>query len=529
MHYKPLQKTLLADDLTQPQIDSAFQLTEHLKALHYAHTHPSHLPAITLPITAPVALLLTTPPSSTDRALWLYELCRFLVQKANLIVTSLFADQPPCSATTCPEMRASEWQYLCAVHDPPKACCAIDYCCHTLDWAANVLTNPKHFPSRLALGTENTPQQHQVRQLTNVFRRVYRIFAHAWFSHREMFWRVEGQTGLYTFFKTVCDAYNLLPEDGYTIPAEAENRDQEESFTGRTVDEPEPRPTAPAPPTILKRPSPPQTSEPEAGTQMPIFTQLAEPANQTQTPAPLNTVLAANTTSRRHRHTPSVGASPVETVIEENEEDESELGIESTEESAEDTAEEQAGESQSIHQRPWRKGPPSPLQPSQAFSPFSQDPNPTPRLSSASGFFPVLSGDEVAAARTEREVDDDISNASDPPAVGHEAAPTIPHEPSEPRLDAQLPSTITTEGTGQLEHPAEHTEEPSSESADIIPDEAPEERQAATADDGETDAARAAQEGENEEAVAEGTEMAGEPAAAAAAADGGAAGVSVDD
>ena len=94
------------------------------------------------------------PETSTpyDRNLWLYELCRFLTIKANDILVALFADNPPCTAQSCPEMRASEWQYLCAVHDPPKPCCAIDYCCHTLDWAGNVLSSPKYFASRLTLG-----------------------------------------------------------------------------------------------------------------------------------------------------------------------------------------------------------------------------------------------------------------------------------------------------------------------------------------------------------------------------------------
>ena len=58
--------------------------------------------------------------------------------------------------------------------------------------------------------------------MTEVFRRVYRIFAHAWFQHRDVFWKVEGKTGLYVFFKTVCDEYRLIPDDNYTIPAEAE-------------------------------------------------------------------------------------------------------------------------------------------------------------------------------------------------------------------------------------------------------------------------------------------------------------------
>lgn len=119
-------------------------------------------------------------------------------------------------------MRAGEWQYLCAAHDPPKSCCAIDYCCHTLDWAATQLTSSKLFPSRMALGTESATSSQQVRKMTEIFRRVYRIFAHAWFQHDNVFWAMENETGLYTLFKTVCDEYKLIPEDNYTIPPEAE-------------------------------------------------------------------------------------------------------------------------------------------------------------------------------------------------------------------------------------------------------------------------------------------------------------------
>lgn len=123
-------------------------------------------------------------------------------------------------------MRASEWQFLCAVHEQPKSCCAIDYCCHTLDWAANVVTNPKLFPSRfvaLSGGDGGGPDRNAaVKNLVNVFRRLHRIFAHAWFQHRGVFWSVEGQTGLYVFFKTVCDMYDTLPAENYKLPPEAE-------------------------------------------------------------------------------------------------------------------------------------------------------------------------------------------------------------------------------------------------------------------------------------------------------------------
>lgn len=291
-------------------IDSAFQLTEHLKALHQTYTIPPDVPT-SQPITRSTASMLASVPSNTDRSLWLYELCRFLVQKINIIMVSLFADSPPCSANTCPEMRASEWQYLCAVHDPPKSCCAIDYCCHTLDWAANTLTSPKHFPSRLALGSDHVGQgvtrQHQERQLTNIFRRVYRIFAHAWFQHRDVFWRVENRTGLYVLFKTICDAYALIPEDNYTIPPEAEGLEtshEERQGTDQGNEDFPRRNSAIA--SLGKR--------------------TVEHENKSRADS-------GAITARKHRSAPSKTGSSVSTVMEENEEEEEEEEDENTDDS----------------------------------------------------------------------------------------------------------------------------------------------------------------------------------------------------
>lgn len=227
------------------------------------------------------AVILAAPPEGIDRSLWLYELCRLLVMKVNSLIVAFFEEKPPCSSATCPEMRASEWQYLCAVHDPPKSCCAIDYCCHTLDWAANVLTSQKNFPSRLTLGSETAGGSQQgLRQLTNIFRRVYRIFAHAWFQHRQSFWEVEGKEGLYILFKTVCDAYNLIPEENYTISPEAEGI----------------------------------TSSPEEEKEGKAVVRKAEDDN-----TKIDDLDAPNTVARRHKATPSTGA--VVTTIAEGDED----------------------------------------------------------------------------------------------------------------------------------------------------------------------------------------------------------------
>ncbi|EPS28213.1 hypothetical protein PDE_03159 [Penicillium oxalicum 114-2] len=274
------------------QLDSPFQLQEHLKALYHHYTKPEGSDTM-VPITRQVASQLATPPDGVDRSLWLYELCRFLTMKVNNLIIAFFAENPPCSSQTCPEMRASEWQYLCAVHDPPKSCCAIDYCCHTLDWATNTLTSPKYFPSRLTLGAEGSGgPQASMRHLTNIFRRLYRIFAHAWFQHREVFWTVEGHDGLYVFFKTVCDMYALIPEDNYTIPQEAEGPDAVQPSVDEVVDNKRL--------TILRK-SDEGSFGPNADG--------------------LDPAMGTGATTRRHKHSPSMG-SRVSTITESAEDNE---------------------------------------------------------------------------------------------------------------------------------------------------------------------------------------------------------------
>lgn len=299
--------------LTCLKLDSPFQLQEHLKALYHTYTKAPTDGALA-PITRETARQLATPPESIDRHLWLYELCRFLTMKANNLIIAFFAENPPCSAATCPEMRASEWQYLCAVHDPPKSCCAIDYCCHTLDWATNILTSPKYFPSRLTLGSEAAGgPAASMRHLTNIFRRVYRIFAHAWFQHRAVFWEVEGHDGLYIFFKTVCDVYQLIPEDNYTIPAEAEGLENNLDTPMNTQNPDFNRLS------ILKKPAENgQVTNSDAHD----FAPGAQSNGIDDQPEANHTTVSTGATTRRHKHTPSTG-SQVTTIAEGAEEEDS--------------------------------------------------------------------------------------------------------------------------------------------------------------------------------------------------------------
>ena len=150
------------------------------------------------------------------------------------------------------------------------------------------MTSQKHFPSRLTLGNEASGGTQQgVRQLTNIIRRVYRIFAHAWFQHRSVFLEVEGREGLYILYKTVCDVYGLIPEENYTIPQEAEGSEDEV----QDVERPRQR-------------SPEKAAKPERAED----DQLG--------------LTASTTMQRRHKATPSVGSAVA--TIQEDEEDKGE-------------------------------------------------------------------------------------------------------------------------------------------------------------------------------------------------------------
>ena len=140
-----------------------------------------------------------------------------------------------------------------------------------------------------------------MKHLTNIFRRVYRIFAHAWFQHREVFWQVEGSDGLYAFFKTVCDMYRLIPDDGYTIPPEAEGEEVPEKGQQDSREKREPRRMQ-----ILRKDD---------------RAQPVTPSKEEVDPASLNVA-----TQRRHRYSPSRPSS-VATIAETAEDDEDEKSI----------------------------------------------------------------------------------------------------------------------------------------------------------------------------------------------------------
>lgn len=344
--------------------------------------------------------------------------------KVNNLIIAFFAEDPPCSSQTCPEMRASEWQYLCAVHDPPKSCCAIDYCCHTLDWATNTLTSPKYFPSRLTLGSEAAGgPQASMRHLTNIFRRLYRIFAHAWFQHRDVFWEVEGHDGLYVFFKTVCDLFKLIPPDGYTIPPEAEGLDSLQS----------------------------KADEPAEGKRFSILRKENEDpfsGGMDSMDAGLNT----GATTRRHKHSPSTG-SRVTTITE-------------SAEDAEDVPQQSAPLREVLHESPE----PQPESQPEVETPTENNPKENQQGSNESTESTVEAG---AADSTDSPAEalEPSQQSADPPAGPESEKPEQPvdskaAEAQESDAKAEEPSEKAPDGdnvTSTAEQETEESQEPEAE------------------------------------------------------------------
>ncbi|KAG6897494.1 hypothetical protein C0992_001099 [Termitomyces sp. T32_za158] len=150
---------------------------------------------------------------TVDEACWIYEQLRRLAQDlTHPLITML---QQECTRASCPEMKAGEWLYLCVAHGTDgnvEQCCAIDYILHTLDSATALLNTPRAFPSRIQI-----PQSSH-RHFSSLARRLGRIFAHAYFHHREAFEQAEAESSLYARFLVLTSKFDLVPSEFLVIP-----------------------------------------------------------------------------------------------------------------------------------------------------------------------------------------------------------------------------------------------------------------------------------------------------------------------
>lgn len=172
-----------------------------------------------------------TAPETQDEGVWKYEHLRQFCMELNGLAVAL---QSECQPENCSQMTATEqWIFLCAAHKTPKECPAIDYTRHTLDGAACLLNSNKYFPSRVSI------KESSVAKLGSVCRRVYRIFSHAYFHHRQIFESFEAETHLCRRFTVFVTKYKLMTRDNLIVPILEDEMDSTTTTAGVTSGESE--------------------------------------------------------------------------------------------------------------------------------------------------------------------------------------------------------------------------------------------------------------------------------------------------
>lgn len=153
------------------------------------------------------------PPAEVDEGVWQYEHIRQFILELNLLVVQLLG---VCTSASCPKMTANEtWLYMCAAHKQTKECSAIDYMIHSLDHSTSIIQNSNNFNSRVAISASST------KHLLSIMRRLYRLFAHTYYHHKEIFAEFESEMHLCARFTAFSRRFNMMNKDLYIIPDEA--------------------------------------------------------------------------------------------------------------------------------------------------------------------------------------------------------------------------------------------------------------------------------------------------------------------
>lgn len=121
-----------------------------------------------------------------------------------------------CTSQCCPKMTANEtWLYMCAAHKQTKECSAIDYMIHALDQSTAILQNSNNFPSRVSIPAASN------KHMLSIVRRLYRLFAHTYYHHKEIFLEFESEMHLCSRFTYFTRRFKMMSSDLYIIPDEA--------------------------------------------------------------------------------------------------------------------------------------------------------------------------------------------------------------------------------------------------------------------------------------------------------------------
>ena len=142
---------------------------------------------------------------------------RQFITELSLLLVILINDKK-CTPETCPKMKATDtWLYLCACHQKPQDCSAIDYMQHCLDHATSTLNDKKNFRDRFKI------EENSYKYLQSIVRRLYRIFSHTFFHHQEDFATFERQKHLCKRFTHFAKTHKMMSNDLFIIPEDELN------------------------------------------------------------------------------------------------------------------------------------------------------------------------------------------------------------------------------------------------------------------------------------------------------------------
>ncbi|KAJ7217577.1 hypothetical protein B0H12DRAFT_1241700 [Mycena haematopus] len=139
---------------------------------------------------------------NVDEACWKYEQLRRLAQDlSHPLITML---QQVCTRTTCPEMKAGEWLYLCVAHgnDGAMEC-----------------NSPPQLPARISFQTPNPPRLPPPLHLPRAPPRPH--LRPRLLPPREEFEQAEAESSLYARFLALTEKFDLVPADFLVIPPRA--------------------------------------------------------------------------------------------------------------------------------------------------------------------------------------------------------------------------------------------------------------------------------------------------------------------
>lgn len=121
-----------------------------------------------------------------------------------------------CTPQTCPKMTAGpQYQYFWqdnVNYKKPTMLPAPEYIANVMSWANAYISNEKYFPSDPSV--QYPPDFRPV--VANIFKRLFRIYAHIYHHHRRDVVQMGAETNLDTSFKHFyyfCNEFKLIPED----------------------------------------------------------------------------------------------------------------------------------------------------------------------------------------------------------------------------------------------------------------------------------------------------------------------------